>query len=223
VRAVTYTVIVSDAHALYREGLVQIINKWKDFEVVSEAEDNMRAVELCKKHKPDIVLLDVGISSAECIEATREISQGCPDTSTVLLAMYLSKEDLVSAIANGACGYLLKNIKSHSLEERLKEVAQGNKVLAPEATTLCFKIIRRYQYGGKMSDPALSKTQEKLTDHERELLRQVALGCSNREISKRMYLGESTIKKQVSNLLVKLNLNNRTQAAVFALRAGLID
>lgn len=218
-----YTVIIADDHALYREGLVGIIDKWPDFEVVGDVGNGIDLTEVCRERHPDLVLLDVRMPLMNGIEAGRVLANEFPDTAVVMISMYLTSEDLYAAISNGARGYLLKDMHSSQLHESLQAVMRGQCVLAPEGISLCFKAIRAQQFSGRLSDPSLSAMKDSLTEHERKLLRLVALGQSNKEISARLYLGESTVKKQLSLLLVKLGLENRTQAAVFALRAGLMD
>jgi len=217
-----YRVVVADDHSLYREGLVGIIDKWEEFEVVGDTDNGLDLIELCKKTHPDLVLLDVRMPHMGGIEAGRVIASNHPDTAVVMLSMYLTEENLHAAIANGTRGYLLKDIHAAQLHQSLLEVMRGECVLSPEAVTMCFKAIRAQQFSGRSVDPSLKEMKDSLTDHERALLKLVALGKSNKEISSRLYLGESTVKKQLSMLLVKLGMENRTQAAVFALRAGLM-
>lgn len=218
-----YSILVADEHTIYREGLIGIIEKWQGFEVIGGASDGYKAVELCKALHPDIALLDVQMPIMSGIEVTQTLTSSCPDVKVVLISMYLNEEDLFAGILCGIRGFLLKNIRTKQLEESLLTISKGGHVLAPEATTACFGLIRRSQYGGMLSDPAIGRLKDGLSGPERELLRCITLGRSNKEIGEMLYLGESTVKKQVSNLLVKLNMGNRTQAAVFALQAGIID
>lgn len=216
-------IVVADDHALYREGLIGIIEKWDEFEVVGDASNGIDLIEVCKEVCPDIVLLDVRMPRMSGIEAARVLLREQPEIAIVMISMYLEEDDLFTAISMGARGYLQKDMHASQLHERLRDVMRGECVLSSEATSLCFKLIRAGQFAGTIVDPTISTMKETLTEHERRLLSLVALGKSNKEIGQRLYLGESTVKKQLSYLLVKLGLENRTQAAVFALRAGLVD
>lgn len=216
-------VVVADEHALYLEGIAGIVDRWDGFEVAGTAIDGASALTRCCEEHPDIALLDVRLPVMNGVEVTEGVRRSCPGTKVVLMAMRLSEDDLISAIVNGASGYLLKDIRAKALESLLRSVATGGYAIAPEAVGLLVSFVRRHAFSGGLADSSFDKMKSCLTEHEHELLRCVALGKSNREISAQLYLSESTVKKQVSAMLAKLGMENRTQAAVFALRAGLID
>lgn len=218
-----YSVLVADKHPLYREGLARIIDSWDEFSVAGDASDGIEVIDKARMLSPDIVLMDAGLAHVDGMEVTGTLAKECPDAAVVLLAMDPSQEDLLSAIVSGVRGYLLKDTHVKDLRNNLQAVAGGRHALAPEAIATCFDLIRRCYYAGNLEGSRASQLKLSLTARERDLLRCIAVGASNKEIGAKLYMGESTVKKQVSRLLMKLGMENRTQAAVFALRTGLVD
>lgn len=217
------TIMLVDDHALYREGLRELVMKWGDFEVVGEAGDGLQAVERCKDIEPDIVLMDVKMPIMDGVTACGMICRELPRTVVVMLSLYADSDRVLSAIAAGARGYLLKSLYANELHERLKSVMQGNAVVSDEVTSVCFEALKHQSFAPASLDRDMKRKLDSLTVHEKELLRLVAIGASNKEIGERLYIGESTVKKQLSSITVKLELKNRVQAATFALRSGLAD
>ena len=215
------TIALADDHALYREGLRELIGKWEDFEVVGEACNGHEAVELCEEHRPDIVLLDVKMPIMDGVAACEAIHRAIPDLAVVMLSLYCDSDRVLSAIAGGARGYLLKSIYARELRDKLNSVLRGGAVLSDEATAVCFEAIRAQRFAPTIQDVEIQCKLDMLTDHEKALLHLVALGASNKEIGERLYIGESTVKKQLNVVTTKLDLKNRVQAATFALRSGL--
>lgn len=212
-------VLLVDDHSLYREGLAALFERWNDFEVVGEALDGLEAVEFCRKHTPQIVLMDLRMPNMDGVDATRIITAENPAIAVVILSIYMEEKDVIAAIQNGARGYLVKNIHANQLHSQLKSVAAGHSVLSSEVCEICFDLIKQSPILGSRTelDPGIGA----LTDHERQLIRLVAMGYSNRDIGERMHIGEGTVKKQISIMLTKLGLENRVQAAVYALRSGI--
>ena len=215
-----YTVLLADDHVLFREGLRGLIQHWDDFEVIGEASNGMEAVEMCEEHTPDLVLMDITMPELNGLEATRQIKESYPSTHIVILTVSEEEEDLFGAIKNGAQGYVLKNMPARRLHDMLRGVMQGE---APLSGSIASKVLNEFSQqqegGGKSSDEFV----EPLTDREKEVLCYVAEGLSNKEIAERMYLGEGTVKKYLGNVLGKLQLNNRVQAAVYATQQGLLE
>ena len=218
-----YSVLVADAHPLYREGLARIIGSWEGFSVAGDAADGIEVIDRAKRLGPDIVLMDADLALVGSVEAAGVLARECPGAAVAIMAMDLSEDALLGAIAAGVHGYLLKDAHVDELEAGLRAVGEGHRVLAPQAVEACFDIVRRCYYSGSLEGSRGAQLKQKLTGRERDLLRCIALGASNKEIGAKLYMGESTVKKQVSRLLLKLGMENRTQAAVFALRAGLVD
>lgn len=217
------TVLLVDDHALYREGLRELVMKWDGFTVIGEAEDGREAVERCRELKPDMVLMDVKMPIMDGIAACATVRRELPRTIVVMLSLYAETERVLAAINAGANGYLLKSIYASELREKLRSVMQGHSVVSDEVATVCFDALRRNNFSPAALDTDMKRKLDSLTPHEKELLRLVALGSSNKEIGERLFIGESTVKKQLSSVTVKLGLKNRVQAATFALRSGLTD
>lgn len=217
------SVLIADDHALYREGLREIIGRWEDFSVVGEAQDGREAVELCRLHHPDLVLMDVRMPGMDGISALSVISRECPSTVVVMLSVHESEREVIAAIRAGARGYVLKNTYAKQLHQRLRRVMDGSCTLSEEAAARCVAYIRESRSPEIWQSPNDAAALNLLTEHERQLLGLIAMGASNREIGERLFISESTVKKQISFMLTKLGLSNRVQAAVFALRSGLAE
>lgn len=214
-------VLIVDDHSLYREGITSLFEKWEDFDVIGEASDGIEAVEFCRSWPPDIVLMDVKMPNMDGIEATRIISAENPGIAVIMLSVYMDEDEVIAAIRSGARGYLLKNTHAKQLHGHLRNVVKGQSAISDDVASVCFDFIR--QTPRERTQPSSIPSTEALTDHEKQLMRLMAMGYSNREIGARLFIGEGTVKKQVSSMLTKLGLDNRVQAAVYALRSGLAD
>lgn len=214
-------VLVVDDHSLYREGITALFDKWDDFDVIGEASDGVEAVEFCRHWPPHIVLMDVKMPNMSGLEAARIINAENPDVAIIMLTIYAEEDEVVTAIRDGARGYLMKSTHAAELHEHLRNVVKGFNVMSGEATNACFEYVKKAPRERRRAEE--SSRHGSLTDHERQLIRLVAMGYSNREIGERLFIGEGTVKKQVSNMLMKLGLENRVQAAVYALRSGLAE
>lgn len=213
-------VLVVDDHSLYREGISALFEKWDDLDVIGEASDGLEAVEFCRHWPPDIVLMDLKMPNMNGLEATRIITAENPNIAIIMLTIYAEEDDVIAAIRNGARGYLMKSTHAKELHEYLRNVIKGFNVMSGEATAACFDYIKK----APREQQRIADSQHGLlTEHERQLIRLVAMGYSNREIGERLFIGEGTVKKQVSSMLMKLGLENRVQAAVYALRCGLAE
>lgn len=215
-------ILLADDHTLYREGLRALFSNWDDYEVVAEAEDGAEAVRLCRIHQPDIVLMDVQMPVMDGVEATRLIHQEFPLIDIVMLTMTIEESSLFESIRWGARGYILKDMPARQLGDRLRGVARGEAALSgPVASRLLEEFSRLHGNGATQhKDETLPAN---LTEREAEILRLVARGLSNEEIAKEIYMSEGAVKKKLSSILSKLHVNNRIQAAAYAVRAGLAD
>ena len=211
------TLLLADDHALFRDGLRELINHWEEFQVVGEAANGQEAVELCRQRLPDIVLMDVQMPVMNGVEATRRIRAEFPATSVVMLTMSVEERDLFEALKYGAQGYVLKNISALQLREQLQEVVRGE---VPLSGAIAAKILTEFN---RLLGSEEDKSFEPLTEREIQILQLVAEGLSNAEIGTKLFLSNQTVKKQLSNVIQKLHLNNRVQAAVYAVRKGLVD
>jgi len=211
------TLLLVDDHTLFRDGLRELISHWDEFQVIGEAANGQEAIEICRQRPPDIVLMDVQMPVMSGVEATRRIREENPSTCVVMLTMSVEERDLFEALKQGARGYILKNIPARQLRERLREVVRGE---SPLSGAIAAKILAEFnrQRSGEADAPF-----DPLTDNEIKIMQLVAEGLSNEEIGDRLFLSSNTVKKQLSNVLQKLHLNNRVQAAVYAVRKGLVD
>jgi NarL family two-component system response regulator LiaR len=196
-----------------REGLRALIRSEVGLELVGEAEDGAEAVRLALALKPDVLLLDIVMPEKDGLEVIQEVKQANPAGRILVLTSFSDDERVFSAIKAGADGYLLKNTPPKMLLHAVREVYQGETSLSPSVAA---KLIRELQ-----NPPALPLTEEPLTERELDVLRLVAKGFSNQEISGQLFISEGTTRLHVSNILGKLHLANRTQAALYALREGL--
>jgi DNA-binding NarL/FixJ family response regulator len=196
-----------------------IIGHWEDFEVVGEARNGQEAVELARQLLPDIILMDIAMPVMDGLQATRQIAGELPSVQVVMLTMSDDEENLFKAIQNGARGYVLKDTPSSGLHKKLSAVLRGEAALSGPMAT---KILNQFSRTKPDLDAGAAANLEPLTERERQVLELVAQGLSNPEIADRLCLSENTIKKYLHNILEKLHLNNRVEAAIYAVKEGLV-
>jgi DNA-binding NarL/FixJ family response regulator len=213
------TLLIVDDHYLFREGLRNIIRHWEDFEVVGEAKDGQEAVSIARELLPDIVLMDITMPVMDGLQATRQIARELPGTRVVILTMSEDEDNLFEAIRNGARGYVLKDIPSTGLHKKLTAVLRGEAALSGLMAT---KILNEFSKPKPDLDASELAGLEPLTEREHQVLELVVQGLNNPEIAERLHLSENTIKKYLHNILEKLHLNNRVEAAIYAVKQGLV-
>lgn len=206
-------IVIADDHDLVRQGIRGFLETHADLSIVGEAGSASEAVDLCKEQKPDVALVDL-VMPGGGIEATRAIRGASPNTQVVLLTSFEDVQQIVSAIQAGALSCLLKDVDADALADTLRKAAQSEAVLHPRIAARLMDAMRR---GVEPGSAAL----ESLSQRERETLTLVAEGLSNQMIAERLGIGEKTVKTHVSNVLGKLNVSDRTQAAVYAWRSGM--
>ena len=212
-------VLLADDHALFRAGIASLLNAW-GMDVVGQAADGHEAIELARRLKPELVLMDVGMSPCNGLEATRVIKTELPDVKVVVVTVSEDEQDLFEAIRSGAEGYLLKDMSEEELGSTLERISAGEPALPPG---LAAKILDEFARMAREGTDKPPGPEDGLTDREREVLRLVADGATNREIASSLYISENTVGFHMKNILAKLHLKNRAQAAAFAIRAGLAD
>lgn len=210
-------VLLADDHALFRQGVRRLLEAAEDIEVVGEAETGEGTVRLVEELAPDIVLLDVAMPNLSGIDAARLIKTSSPRTGVIMLTVHADEEYLFEAIKAGAMGYLLKDATPEELVRAIRVVHGGEGLLAP---TMAAKVMREFARTRETKD--LAGVLNPLTNREGEILQHVAAGLANKEIAHRLSISERTVKNHLSNIMEKLHVNSRTQAAVFALRSGLV-
>ena len=206
-------IVVVDDHTLFRRGIISLLSHEAGFAVVGEASDGFEGIRTVLAQKPDVVLLDLNMPGISGLDALSAILQDAPETQVVMLTVSEDAEDLVTALRNGAQGYLLKNIDSEFLVRSLRRAAQGESVISPE---MAGKLMRQVRTGVPNAQPA-----DVLSPREREIVQRLAKGSSNKEIARDLDLAESTVKIHVQHILRKLGLNSRVQAAVWAIENGI--
>ncbi len=203
-------VLIVDDHEVVRQGLQMFLAVDPDLEVVAEASDGQQALQLARQLRPDVVLMDLLMPVMDGVTATAHIRQELPDTEVVALTSVLEDSAVYRAMRAGAIGYLLKDINADALSQAIRSAAAGQVALSPQAAR---RLLR------EVEAPA---NPDPLTERETEVLRQLALGKSNREIAETLVIAEKTARAHVSNILSKLGVSSRTQAALHALRTGLV-
>lgn len=208
-------VLIADDHQLVRQGFIALLSVKPGVEVVGQARDGVEAVEMAKSLNPDITFMDLLMPEKNGIEATREIKTDNPDARILIITSFAEDDNVYQAIKAGALGYLLKDSSPQELMQAIDDVCNGRMSLHPN---IAMKLIE------ELNRPTGQQaTEEPLTEREVEVLILVAKGHSNQKIAKKLVVSERTVGAHVSNILSKLHLANRTQAALYALRKGFTD
>lgn len=203
-------VLLVDDHSLFRSGIRSLLQRHTEFAVVGEAPDGVEGIKRAKQLQPDVVLLDLHMPGMSGVETLQLMRQDCPHTAIIMLTVSEESEDLALAMRAGARGYLIKNIETDYLLRAIRRAAAGETVVAEALTG---KLVAQLQ-GGQAERPV--SDLDKLTPREKDILACLALGESNKFIARKLDLAESTVKIHVQNVLKKLKLSSRVQAAVFA-------
>lgn len=207
------TVLLVDDQSLIRQGLRALLELEVDIEIVGEAENGQTAINLVKKLQPNVILMDVRMPIMDGVAATKEINQHFPHSKILILTTFDDDEYVKAGLQNGAMGYLLKDTPSEELAVAIRAVDKGYSQLGPGIVK---KLVT--QFPATLPQPVLAVPPNltELTPREKEVLRLIAIGDNNREIAKKLYISEGTVKNHVTNILNRLNLRDRTQAAILA-------
>jgi DNA-binding NarL/FixJ family response regulator len=211
-------VLLADDHSLFREGVRSLLEDQADIDIVGEAEDGLEAIQLTQTLKPTVILMDINMPVIDGVEATRTILRQNNKVGIIILTMYPQDEYVIEALKAGAKAYLLKDTRSKKLLEVIRTVHSGQAVIDPDMTTRLLNEFRRLA-DKEENLPHL----QPLSDQERRILTLVAAGASNRDIAVDLSLSERTIKNYLSVIFQKLQVNNRTEAAIRAVRDGLVE
>lgn len=207
-------VLIADDHPVVRQGLRTFLELLEDVEVLGEAVDGEDAVAKVRELLPEVVLLDLVMPRLDGIEAIRRIGAASPATRVVVLTSYADDDKVFAAVKAGAAGYLLKDVEPRELAEAIRRVSKGEALLHPAVAA---KLMQEF------AQPERAASGGPLTERELDVLRLIARGLANKEIARELVLSEKTVKTHVSNILAKLQLADRTQAALYAVKQGLVE
>ncbi len=209
-------VLLVDDHLIVLRGLRFFLNTQEDIEIVGEAGNGEEALTAVEEQKPDIVLMDLMMPVMDGVEATKRLKESHPQVKVVVLSSFSDQDHVIPALQAGATGYQLKDVEPDLLVETIRKAAKGEKYLHPKATDLLMS-----EMTGDASQQ--SAHMDTLTKREKEVLEQITLGKSNKEISSDLYITEKTVKTHVSHILSKLEVHDRTQAAIYAMKNRLFE
>ncbi len=214
-------ILIVDDQRLMRDGLRILLELEPDFEVVGEAENGREALAAYEQLLPDVVLMDIRMPEMNGVEAIRNLRERWPDARVIILTTFDDDEYVFEGLRAGALGYLLKDVSAEELAEAIRTVAAGDALIDPSVTR---KVVAEFARlaAGRGASAAAGNLAESLSEREVEILRLVAEGLTNRQIAARLYLAEGTVKNYVSNILGKIGVRDRTQAALRAREMGLI-
>jgi len=207
-------VLIADDHHVVRRGLVFFLQTQKDIAIVGEAKNGKEAVDLAIKLKPDVILMDLVMPLMDGIEATGKIKELCPAIEIMILTSFADQDHVIPAIEAGASGYQLKDIEPDELATAIRKLADGENILHPKATNLIMTNMNR-------KNPA-NEMLATLTLREKDVLMEIAKGKSNKEIGAQLDITEKTVKTHVSNIFTKIDVADRTQAALYAIKNGFV-
>ncbi|OEH85698.1 DNA-binding response regulator [Desulfuribacillus stibiiarsenatis] len=212
-------VLLVDDHILFRKGLVNILNEEQGIEVAGEASNGEEAIEKARELMPDVILMDINMPKYNGLEATKIIKSEMPYVKIVMLTVSDDDDKLFESIKAGAQGYLLKNLEPEDLVTYLLGVMRGE---TPISGLMATKIFEHFTDGQFSSEPKIEREKKPLTKREIEVLQLVIRGATNRDIATELHISENTVKNHLRNIMEKLHMQNRIQAATYALKEGLI-
>jgi len=214
---VTIRVLVADDQSMVRAGFRMLLSGEEDIEVVAEASNGIEAVEKAARFAPTVVLMDIRMPELDGLEATRRILAADPDARVLVLTTFDLDEYVYEALRAGASGFVLKDDPPEQLLEAVRTVASGEALLSPAITK---RVIREFT---RMARPSPPKELDDLSARERDVLRLIALGLSNAQIGRELFISETTVKTHVTHILSKLGLRDRVQVVVLAYQTGIVD
>ena len=209
-------VLIADDHDLFRTGLRNLLED-QALDVVGEASNGHEAVERVREHAPDVVLMDINMPGMSGVEATREIARISPLTRVVVLSISDNDGDVIDAVLAGACGYLLKDSSVEELLRGIEAATVGDSLISPQ---IAAKVLQKLRAAGSREPAAAVETD--LSERELEVLKLLANGKDNGQIAAELHISPKTVKNHISNILMKLQIENRIQAAVYAVRSGIV-
>ena len=219
-------IIIVDDHQLFREGVKRILDFEDTFEVVAEGDDGGSVISLYSEHFPDVVLMDINMPGKNGVEATAELISEFPEAKVIMLSIHDDESYVTHALKSGALGYMLKEMDADEIVEAIKVVANGGSYLHPKVTKNLvaeFRRLSEHENKGNFHQTEIRRPFHLLTKRECEVLQLLTDGQSNRTIGETLYISEKTVKNHVSSILQKMNVNDRTQAVVTAIKNGWVE
>jgi len=210
-------VVIADDHKMFRQGLRMLFEEEMDIKVIGEARDGLEAHDMALSLDPDVILLDIDMPGADGLTALKSIMEKRPDSAIIILTMHREETHVFEAIKLGARGYVLKDADSAEVMRSIRVVASGGSVIDGQMAGKLFQEFRT------VSQKAEKENEEGLTPRELDILALIVAGASNREIGEKLFLAEKTIKNYITSIFQKLQTNDRTQAAVYAIQRGLVS
>ncbi|MCZ8513648.1 response regulator transcription factor [Paenibacillus filicis] len=211
----TIKVLLVDDHEMVRIGLAAVLSTEDDIEVVGEASGGQEGIRLAQEYKPDVVLMDLVMEGMDGIETTRKLLQLHPDCKVIVLTSFIDDEKIYPVIEAGAFSYLLKTSRAGEIAQAIRSAVKGQSVLESQVAS---KLMNRFR-----QPKAAAQPHEELTEREMEVLRLIASGKSNQDVADELFIGVKTVKFHVTNILAKLGVEDRTQAAIYAYKHGLVE
>lgn len=219
-------IIIIDDHQLFREGVKRILDFEDTFEVVAEGDDGTDVVSLYERNQPDVVLMDINMPEKNGVEATADLIAEYPDAKVMMLSIHDDESYVTHALKSGALGYMLKEMDADEIVEAIKVVSKGGSYLHPKVTKNLvaeFRRLSEHENKGNFHQTEIRRPFHLLTKRECEVLQLLTDGQSNRTIGETLYISEKTVKNHVSSILQKMNVNDRTQAVVTAIKNGWVE
>ncbi|MEJ9281837.1 MULTISPECIES: response regulator transcription factor [Ureibacillus] len=219
-------IIIIDDHQLFREGVKRILEFEESFEVVAEGDDGSDIISLYRDYLPDVVLMDINMPGKNGVDATKELIQEFPDAKVIMLSIHDDESYVTHALKSGAFGYMLKEMDADEIVEAIKVVANGGSYLHPKVTKNLvaeFRRLSEHENKGNFHQTEIRRPFHLLTKRECEVLQLLTDGQSNRAIGETLFISEKTVKNHVSSILQKMNVNDRTQAVVTAIKNGWVE
>jgi len=219
-------IVIVDDHQLFREGVKRILDFEDSFEVVAEGDDGADVVDLYRLHNPDVVLMDINMPGKNGVEATADLINEFTDAKIIMLSIHDDESYVTHSLKSGALGYMLKEMDADEIVEAIKVVAAGGSYLHPKVTRNLVSEFRRlseHENKGNFHQSDIRRPFHLLTKRECEVLQLLTDGQSNRSIGETLYISEKTVKNHVSSILQKMNVNDRTQAVVTAIKNGWVE
>ncbi len=210
-------VLIADDHVIVREGLIALLNLADGIKVVGEAADGREAIDMTKQLRPDVVLMDIRMDELDGVQATREIRARFPEVHVIALTNYDDDEYVFDCLRYGASGYLLKDVSPEDLVKAIKSAVQDESQVDPSVLN---KVLTQFR---QLPEDGSNHADDKLSPREKEVLKALTEGLSNKEIAQQLYIAEKTVKAHFSSIYRKLNVSTRSQAIVGAVKSGLVD